>query len=135
MAGFGHKRHAGGTGIGRACALRLAQDGCRVAVADLRDDDARETVALVEAQGGQALALHCDVRSEEQVEAMTAQAIETFGGLNVLVSNAGTSTRAPFHELSLDDWQRVIDVNLTGSFLVCRAALRHMVDHGGGAAS
>lgn len=122
----------GGTGIGRACALRLAHEGCAVAVADIRDEDARETVAQVEANGGSAVALHCDVRDEAQVDAMTASAIEAMGGLDILVSNAGTSTRSPFHELSLADWQRVIDVNLTGCFLACRAALRHMVVQGSG---
>lgn len=120
----------GGSGIGRACALRMAQDGARVLVGDVRDDDARETVELVRAQGADAVAAHCDIGDEAQVDAMTARAVEAFGGVDILVACAGISSRAPMHALSLADWERVLRVNLTGTFLCCRAALREML-HGG----
>jgi NAD(P)-dependent dehydrogenase (short-subunit alcohol dehydrogenase family) len=122
----------GGSGIGRACALKLSEAGARVMIADIREDIARETAELVASAGGTALYLKCDVGSETEVEAMTARTIEQFGGLHILVSNAGNSTRGGIHELSLQDWERVIRVQLTGTFLSARAALRHMIRHGGG---
>ncbi|MBI4766213.1 MAG: SDR family oxidoreductase [Deltaproteobacteria bacterium] len=122
----------GGSGIGRACALKLAEEGARVMVADIREDIARETADLVNTAGGSALFFRCDVSNEAEVEAMTAKTIEQFGGLHILVSNAGNLTRGGIHETSLADWERVIRVQLTGTFLCARAALRHMIQHGGG---
>ena len=122
----------GGSGIGRACARRLARDGARVMVADIRTALAEETAGLIVAEGGTARSIHCDVGNETDVDAMSAQAVEAFGGLDILVAGAGIATRGGIHELSLSDWERVIRVNLTGVFLCARAALRHMVSHGGG---
>ena len=122
----------GGSGIGRACAIRLAREGSRIVVADVRDQQAQTTVELVRSNGGEAVAVHCDISKEAQVETMTEMAIKTYGSLDVLVANAGISTRAPLHELALADWERVIGVNLTGTFLCARAALRYMVNHNGG---
>lgn len=122
----------GGSGIGRASALRLARDGARVLVADIRTALAEETAGMITAEDGTARFTHCDVGSEAEVDAMTAQAVEAFGGLDILVAVAGIATRGGIHELSLSDWERVIRVNLTGVFLSARAALRHMVGHGGG---
>jgi len=122
----------GGSGIGRACALRLAREGARVMVADIRGSLAEETTQLVTAQGGDALFAQCDVSNEADVETTTAKAIDSFGSLNILVAAAGMATRGGIHELSLADWDRVIRVNLTGVFLSSRAVLKHMVNHGGG---
>ena len=122
----------GGTGIGRACALRLAREGARITVADIRDADAAETVRLVQVAGGQAIAVHCDIGKETQVQAMTAHAVETWGSVDILVANAGISSRSPLHELTLDDWNRVLRVNLTGTFLCAREALRVMLKQGHG---
>ena len=122
----------GASGIGRACAIRLAREGARITVGDVRDEQAAETVELVRAGGGEAIAVHCDIGDEAQVEAMTAKAIEVYGRLDVLVANAGISTRAPLHELSLADWDRVLRVNLTGTFLCARAAVRQMLAQGQG---
>ena len=101
-------------------------------IADIREAEARGTADLVSAQGGEALALRCDIADESQVEAMTSKAVEAFGGVDILVANAGISTRAPVHELTLADWERVLRVNLTGTFLCCRAALREMLRGGRG---
>ncbi|MBW2623550.1 MAG: SDR family oxidoreductase [Deltaproteobacteria bacterium] len=117
----------GGSGIGRACALKMAGEGARVMVADIREDIAKET-----AEGGTAMFFQCDVGSETSVEAMTAKTIEKFGALDILVSNAGNLTVGGIHETSLEDWERVIRVQLTGTFLSARTALRHMIQHGGG---
>jgi NAD(P)-dependent dehydrogenase (short-subunit alcohol dehydrogenase family) len=96
-------------------------------VGDIRDEDAEETVRVVADNGGDAKWMHCDVGDEEQVQALTNSAIDAFGGIDVLVANAGISTRGLIHELSLADWERVIRVNLTGQFLCAREALKHMV--------
>jgi NAD(P)-dependent dehydrogenase (short-subunit alcohol dehydrogenase family) len=124
----------GGSGIGRACALRLARAGAQVTVGDIRDADATETVEMVREAGGEAVAVHCDIGDEAQVAAMAARAVETFGRLDILVANAGISTRSPLHELALADWNRVIRVNLTGTFLCARAAVRQMLAQGEGGA-
>ena len=122
----------GASGIGRACAIRLAREGARVVIGDVRDEGAAETVDLVSAEGGKAIAVHCDIGDEGQVAAMTAMAVETYGRVDVLAACAGISTRAPMHELALADWNRVIRVNLTGTFLCARAALGRMLVQGGG---
>jgi 3-oxoacyl-[acyl-carrier protein] reductase len=122
----------GGSGIGRACAIRLAQEGARVTLGDVRDEAAGETVELIRAAGGEAIAVHCDIGDEAQVEAMAAKAVSSYGHLDILVANAGISTRAPLHELELADWERVLRVNLTGTFLCVRAAVRRMLAQGQG---
>lgn len=83
----------GGSGIGRACALKLSAEGAWVMIADIREDIAKETADLVTAAGGTGLYLRCDVGSEAEIEAMTAKTIEQFGGIDILVSNAGNLTR------------------------------------------
>ena len=122
----------GGSGIGRACALKLAEKGASVVVGDIREKLAEETAEMIQQTGGNAIAVHCDVSSEEQVEMMTSRAIEEFSGLDILVSNAGNASAGGIHELSLKDWERVIQVHLTGTFICARAALRYMIQHGGG---
>ena len=122
----------GGSGIGRATAMRLAAEGAHILVADIRASDAEETASLIQHAGGTALSIACDVRDEEQVANMTQSAIDSLGGLDILVANAGVVTPGRIHELSLQDWQRVIDVNLTGCFLCIREALRYMVQNKGG---
>ena len=122
----------GASGIGRACAIRLAREGTRIIIGDVRDKEAQSTAELVRQNGGEAVAMHCDIGDESQVEAMAKMALATYGSIDVLVANAGISTRAPLHELELEDWERVIRVNLTGTFLCVRAALRYMFAHNGG---
>lgn len=120
----------GATGIGCACALRLGREGWGVMIGDIRTGS--ETVQAIRSAGGQAETVLCDVSDEAQVELMTARAAELFGEVRVLVAAAGIVTRAPFHDLSLTDWNRVISVNLTGAFLCCRAAVRRMLSGGHG---
>lgn len=122
----------GASGIGRACAIRLAREGTRVIVGDVRDEAAQATVDMIRKDGGEATVVHCDIGDESQVEAMADTALNLYGSIDVLVANAGICTSSPFHELALEDWQRVIRVNLTGTFLCARAALRYMVNHNGG---
>ena len=122
----------GATGIGRASAIRLAEEGARILIGDIRDEEAQQTVDLIREAGGTAEAVHCDTSNEDQVEAMTTRAAELYGGPHILVASAGTSSRSPFHQLSLADWERIIRINLTGTFLCCRAAVRRMLEAGGG---
>ena len=121
-----------GRGIGRAIAERLAADGASVVVGDLDDAAAGETVAAIEAAGGQALAVHVDVTRPNDVAALAAAATDRFGGIDILVNNAGIlrSTRAA--EVSPEEWHLVVDANLTGSFLCARAAYPALRDSGHG---
>ena len=113
----------GANGIGAACADLLAAAGARVVVLD------RETPSQLP-EGAEAIAL--DVTDEPAIDAAMARTSERHGRLDVLVSSAGIAIRRPATELSLADWQAVIDVNLTGVFLSARSAARHMIARGGG---
>jgi NAD(P)-dependent dehydrogenase (short-subunit alcohol dehydrogenase family) len=117
-------------GIGYAIAARLAADGARVAVLDLDAAAAKEAAARI---GGRAVALAADVTVAAEVNAAVRQAVEAFGRLDLLVNNAGITGRSfPIWELSDEDWQRVIDVDLTSVFFCCRAAIRVMLEQGSG---
>jgi 3-oxoacyl-[acyl-carrier protein] reductase len=117
-------------GIGLAIATRLAADGARVA---LLDQDAAALVTATRQVGGGALALAGDVTRARDVDAAVGRVEGTWGRLDVLVNNAGITGRSfPIWELSDEDWQRVIDVDLTSVFLCCRAAVKVMLRQGGG---
>ena len=119
------------SGIGHAIAHHLARAGAKVAVNYHSDgESAEQLVAQIQREGGEALAVKADVADEAQVERMFASAIDAFGTLHIVVANAGLQKDGPAHELSLDDWRRVIDVNLTGQFLCCRAAIREFLRRG-----
>jgi glucose 1-dehydrogenase len=128
-----------GTGIGRATALRMAEEGAGVAVNYYYDDGtAEETVAACQAAyresgvAAEAFAMQADVAEEEQVAAMIAGAVERFGRLDVLVNNAGILTEAASHEVLMADFDRVMGVNLRGAFLCARAAIAHFLTREGG---
>ena len=120
----------GGTGgLGAALVRRLAQDGVEVGIADV---DASATEALAATLPG-SLGVAVDVTSADSVERMLATVLDRFGHVDVLVNNAGVQgLNAPVTEMPLDEWRRVIDVNLTGTFLVTRACLPHMLERGSG---
>jgi NAD(P)-dependent dehydrogenase (short-subunit alcohol dehydrogenase family) len=124
----------GGSGIGRASAERFAREGARVLVADADGEAAQAVAATLQAGGAEALALACDVRDREAVEAMVARAVEAFGRLDVLVNSAGISGRhvpegADFEQA----WQLLMDVNVRGTLLASHAAVEAMLADGGGA--
>jgi NAD(P)-dependent dehydrogenase (short-subunit alcohol dehydrogenase family) len=120
------------SGIGRATAERLAAEGARVALLDVQEGALREVEGAIGAAGGEALAIACDVSSEREVQAAVKEAIARFGRLHVLCNLAGILRFQHTHETSLDDWNRILAVNLTGTFLTCREAIPHMVAHKGG---
>ncbi|RVU45135.1 SDR family NAD(P)-dependent oxidoreductase [Rubrivivax rivuli] len=120
-------------GIGAACARRVVQDGAAVALWDLADDAGTALAAEINAAGGQALYVHCNVARKAEVEAALAATLARFGHVDGLVNNAGIFKAAPFLEVSEEDWDAVIAVNLKGSFLVGQAVAREMVKRQRGA--
>ncbi len=113
------------SGIGRAVAIGLATAGADVCVNYVGDQPAAEAVCdEIRKLGRRAIAVQADVSSEEQGEAMFAKAIDTFGTLHLVVANAGLQVDAPFTDMTLAQWNKVISVNLTGQFLCARAAAR-----------
>ncbi len=120
-------------GIGAACARRVVQDGAAVALWDLADDAGTALAAEINAAGGQATYQHCNVARKAEVEAALAATLARFGHVDGLVNNAGIFKAAPFLEVSEEDWDAVIAVNLKGSFLVGQAVAREMVKRQRGA--
>jgi glucose 1-dehydrogenase len=119
------------SGIGRAIAISLADAGADVVINYVSGmDKAVELANELKARGTRAIAIKADVGDEMQVQAMFKQAIAEFGTLDILVNNAGLQQDAPFHELSLAQWNRVINVNLTGQFLCAREAVREFMRRG-----
>ncbi|MDB5362800.1 MAG: putative oxidoreductase with NAD(P)-binding domain [Rhodospirillales bacterium] len=136
MTGLQGKRilvTGGAQGIGRAIAVRFAAEGARVAVNDVRQGPAMaETLGLLApVPAGAHAGFAADISDEAAVERMMADIIRQFGGLDVLVNNAGIQIEAPSDSMTLDQFQRVLGVNLTGTFLCSRAALRHFLATGG----
>lgn len=115
-------------GIGAATARRLAADGYRVAVLDLREDDAEVTAAAIRDAGGDALALGADVADEDAVAAAVARVADELGPPTVLVNNAGILRDNLLFKMSADDWDAVLSVHLRGAFLVSRAVQQHQVE-------
>jgi NAD(P)-dependent dehydrogenase (short-subunit alcohol dehydrogenase family) len=111
----------GGSGIGKATAIRLAAEGASVAIAD------------IEAGGGTAIGVETDIASEASIEAGVSEAVRAFGGLDAVFANAGTAGSGWLHETTLDDWETVIRVNLTGTFLTAKHTIPHLLANGGGA--
>lgn len=122
-----------GMGLGRAAALAFAREGGTVVIGDVSEADAGETVRLVAAAGGRAAARRCDVRSADDVRGLIEHAVANFGGVDVLYNNAGVVRYGTVEELSADDWDLQIDVNLKGTFLTCKYAIPAMRRRGGGA--
>lgn len=121
----------GGRGIGAATALRLASDGFDVAITYRSGEDkAREVVEAIEAAGGRALAAQADSGEPGAIETAIARTVTVFGGIDVLVNNAGEFLVAPLDELTLDNFDRTMAVNVRAPFAAVKAALEHMRDGG-----
>jgi 3-hydroxybutyrate dehydrogenase len=120
------------SGIGKDIAETFAREGAKVVIADVSFDVAQAAAADIQKSGGAALAVAMDVTQEQQVDAGVAEAISTFGGLDVLVSNAGIQHIAPVVDLALDQWRKLLSIHLDGAFLTTRACLRHMAHSGRG---
>ncbi len=126
----------GGTGIGRACSISLARQGCRVVVNYSRSrDEAEATVKEIESLGGQARALAADVSDDTACKAMVADCVGAFGRLDILVNSAGYTKFIPHNnldEVDLEDWDRIFAVNVRGPFQMARAVKSAMLSGGGG---
>ena len=120
-----------GSGLGRATALQLANEGAAVACFDIAADAAEKTAAELTEQGATGRAYRVDVSDPESVSAAMASAASDLGRPQVVVNSAGIGRFAHTHEVPFADWQRILGVNLTGTFLVCQAALPHLMDGGG----
>ncbi len=120
------------SGLGRAIAEAFAAEGAKVVLAARRKEALDEVAAEIKAKGGIALAAPTDVTKEPEVIALFKTALDAFGGVNILVNNAGVAKGAPIEELTLKTWQDLIDVNLTAAFLCSREAVRTMKSRGGG---
>lgn len=131
-----HDRNAivtgAGSGIGAASAAGLAREGAGVVVADLDRQAAERTAAEIRKANGRAIAVEVDVSRRASVEAMLDAALEEFGRVHILHSNAGISPRHHFLELPQEEWERVLAVNLTGQYLCGQIVGRHMAKAGGG---
>lgn len=117
----------GGGAIGRTIALRLAAEGATVAIPDINEQAAGETADLVRRAGGEALALKTDVTNSESVRDAVAKTVEVLGDLHILVNNAGTTRDMLLMKMKDEDWQAVIDINLTSVFHCSKAVVRHML--------
>jgi len=116
-----------GSGIGRASALLFAEHGAAVAVADIDLAKANETVAAIEAAGGQALAIEADASRWESVRAMVDRALASLGRLDVLFNNVGVGKRGRAHELDEADWDRIMDATLKSVYLCSKAVVPHFL--------
>ena len=120
------------SGIGREIALTFAREGGRVVIADLSQDAAQAVAEGINQSGGKAMAVAMDVTSEDQVNAAVAQVVTAFGGVDVLVSNAGIQIVHPVEEFPFADWKKMLAIHLDGAFLTTKACMPHMKSSGKG---
>jgi len=121
----------GSRGIGAGIAKRLAADGASVAITYTQGADAAaQVMKAIEAAGGKAIAIQADATNAKAVQAAVEQTVSALGGLDILVNNAGTAIPKPFEESTLEEMDRVIDINLRGVFIATQAALKHLPDGG-----
>jgi len=119
-----------GKGIGRGISLALAKEGCSVIVSDINKEDCLAVVSEIKTIGAEALAIKCDVSRKEEVDKMVSETVEKLGSLDILVNNAGIYPFIPFVDMSENDWDKVINVNLKSVFL-CSQAVANKMKQGG----
>jgi 3-hydroxybutyrate dehydrogenase len=120
------------SGIGKEIALEYAKEGAKVVIADLSLTAAQATADEINANGGQAMALEMNVTDEVQVDAGVGKVVEQFGGVDVLISNAGIQIISAIVDFKLEDWKKLVAIHLDGAFLTTRAAMRAMIAQGKG---
>lgn len=120
------------SGIGRECALTMARQGAALVIADLNQTAAETVVKEITQAGGRAISVVMDVTSEAAVTAGVQAAVDKFGSIDVLVSNAGIQIVHPIEDFPYEDWKKIIAIHLDGSFLTTKAAIKHMYDSGRG---
>ena len=123
----------GAVGIGAAACIMMAREGAKVAVTDIQDDEGRKVVEEIEKAGGTAGYWHLDVSSEQEVETVYQDVVRTFGSLTTVVANADIAgTTDPTDSVSVDDWEKVMAINVRGVFLCTKHAIKYLRDAGGG---
>lgn len=131
-----HKRVAvvtgAGSGIGRAIAIRFAEEGANIAVPDLKEEGAAETVDVIRNLGQEAIFVKTDVSRSEEVQASLRKTLECFGQIDILVNNAGINIYRPIEDFTDEDWHRVVGVNLSGVWFYCRYIIPHFLERGRG---
>lgn len=120
-------------GMGKSHALVLAKAGAKVVVSDISLEECQKVVDEIKKNGGEAMAVKCDVTKKEEVEEMVKKAVEKWGKVDVLVNNAGICQFKPFSELTEEEWDRTLNINLKGYFLCAQAATKEMVKQKSGA--
>jgi 3-hydroxybutyrate dehydrogenase len=120
------------SGIGKEIAFTYAREGAKVVIADLALDAAKATADEIVKAGGKAMAVAMNVTDEAQVDKGVADAVKEFGGIDVMISNAGIQIISPIVDLSLDNWKKLTAIHLDGAFLTTRAAMREMIKGGRG---
>lgn len=123
----------GGSGIGRETALRLANEGAKMLVSDVDLDAAEETTSQIEAAGGTAVSARVDVRNVDEIALAAQQAVQEWGGLHLLINNAGVVTDHSTETMTEQAWDFVNDINLKGQFFVAQQVSKHIAASGGGA--
>jgi NAD(P)-dependent dehydrogenase (short-subunit alcohol dehydrogenase family) len=122
----------GGRGLGKAMASALAEAGANIAIIDVDRENAEQSADEITEIGVEATAVEADVTDEAEMEAMVEEVTDRLGSIDVLLNNAGVTSNAPAAEMSVEDWQRTIDVNLTGVFLCAKHVGQHMIEQGSG---
>ena len=122
----------GGSGLGAAMAKGLAQAGASLVIVDVNDEGAAATVATIEEQGGRAVSLPCDVTDKQQVDGLADRVVAELGRADVLINSAGTAYRSPAEEFPEEEFDRIIALNLKGTYLPCQAFGRKMLAQGSG---
>ena len=121
-----------GSGIGKAAALLLAREGARIAAVDLDAKDVQATVRQIESRQGEALAVDADVSNPQAMQRVVQQTVDRWGGLDIVFANAGINgVWAPLEELSPEDWDKTLSINLKGTFLTVKYAVPYLKRQGG----
>jgi len=120
------------SGIGKATAIRLAEEGCKLLIADINDDWGESVKQNIQSMDAECAYIHCDVTIKEQVESMVNRAVELYGRLDILVNNAGSGTYGKTPDLPAEEWHRLISVCLDSVYYGCHFAIPHMRKVGGG---
>ena len=114
-------------GMGRTHALKMAQEGVKVVVSDISEEDCQKVVEEIKKAGGKAMAVKCDVSKKKEVEGLVKKTVDKFGKVDILVNNAGICQFKPFLDLTEEEWDRTLNINLKGYFLCAQAAAKEMV--------
>lgn len=120
------------SGLGKACAKKFAENGVSVVIADVNFEGAKAVAEEIKAAGGEAIAVMMDVTSESSVEEGVKACVDTFGSIDILVSNAGIQIVHPFEDFPFEEWKKMMAIHADGAFLTSRAAYRYMKESGKG---